>query len=134
MRRKLFTLTAFLYAVTFIAVSVLWVASYRSPRVIARHDFGRRAGRVSAAAGTLELASDVTDSSRFVYPKVGPTGNFAGFGYGTSTLGSWVTVPLWFVFLAAATACLVFLRFRGFASGLLERAAPLPFCSWAQGS
>jgi hypothetical protein len=112
MRRSLFTLTTAVSVMMFIAVCVLWVWSAPSPRVIARHDFATRAVRLGASGGTLSLRSDVTDSSRFVYPKVGPSGEFAGFSYGTSTLGSWLNVPLWFVLLAVAMTFLASLRLR----------------------
>src|SRR6476646_9790612 len=112
MTRKLFTLAAAVSVMMFIAVCVLWVWSARSPSVLARYDFATRAVRVSASGGTLYLRSDVTDSSRFAYPQVGPSGDIAGFGYGTSTLGSWLNVPLWFVLLVAAMTFLASLRLR----------------------
>jgi hypothetical protein len=92
-----------------VAAALAWVRSYDSS-LVAQYDFGTRAARVEAERGTLYFAKDVTDSSRYVYPVVGPHGQFAGFAYGTSTLGSWVGVPLWFVLLAAATTFVLSLR------------------------
>src|SRR5207302_199650 len=100
------------------AAAVLWALSYGSPYVIARHNFPERAARIEASRGNLRLVSDVTGTARYVYPAAGPSGEFAGFAFATSTLGSSASVPLWFVLLLAAMTLL--------ASSRLARPCPSP--------
>src|SRR3954447_24603227 len=99
MRRNRVWFATAISAVLCLATCVLWVRGYAAPYELARHDFATRPARVEVSGGRLLLASDVTDSSRFVYPRVGPSGEFAGFGYTKSTLGKRLTVPLWFLLL-----------------------------------
>src|SRR3954471_7562164 len=110
MRRILFTFAAAVSAALYVAVGVLWARGDGSLHVIAKYDFTTRAASVQWSRGTLYFGSEVIGPARFVYPTPGPAGDFAGFGYTTSALGSWVYVPLWFVLLVAAMTCFVSLR------------------------
>src|SRR4051794_39652635 len=110
MRRTFYRLVATLAAVLFAAACVLWARSLGSPCIIARYDFATRAPRLETSGGKLYFVNEVTGPARWVYPKRGPTGDFAGFGYITSTLGTWVYVPLWFVLLLALMTFIIALR------------------------
>lgn len=97
-------------AVLCVAVVVLWARSDGSLHVTTKYNFTTRAASLQSSRSRLYFASQVIGPGRFVYPRAGPAGDFAGFGYTTSALGAWVYVPLWFVLLVAAMTCFVSLR------------------------
>jgi hypothetical protein len=116
MKRHMLNLLPLLSLLLCLAVSVLWVLSYWEPCVLARYDFGRRGARVEVSKGKLYLVKEITGPERYVYPRVFPGGELAGFAYGSSTLESWVSAPMGFVLLMAALIC--------FASRRLARRRP----------
>lgn len=109
--RRLLRLPMALSLLACAAVAALWVWSHHAPCVILRHRFTSRELRVEASRGEL-LFHFRAVPMLYVYPRVGPVRDFGGFGYGTSTLGSWVNVPLWSIFAAAMLTGMLLSRAR----------------------
>src|SRR4051812_44197107 len=111
MKNRLLNLLAILSLLLCVTAAAMWARSYRERLPLARHDFGSRGARVEVSTGKLYFCKDITGPARYVYPQVFASTGFAGFGYGDSTLGSWVSVPIWFVLLIATLVCFASWRY-----------------------